>query len=151
MTDFRGKFPKIVWNGNTLTFSEPLEKPVTWPQDRPGTEVAEAPSGTRDAWHTGSYWFLAAVVRRVPRVSGTSVWGHSDTGWEGATGWAAFLEWARKGNTFAFYPDKDAGTSFTCYLLEPGQAQPQPSLEEDGTRRFSLKIRTTDGTEITGY
>lgn len=141
-------FPAIAWDGNTLVFAVPADNAVAYSEDREGSDRAEAPSGAVDAWIVGTNEFLELDARWIPTTDETTPYGHTATGWDGATGWGAFLRYARDAGTFDFQPDKDTpGTSFTCVLVDP----PKPSLEEDGTRKIRLKIRTTDDSPFTGF
>jgi len=149
MASVRGFFFKIVWDGNTLLSPEPLDFALSHTNVREGSERAKAPSGTRDSWITGHDQTLAGEVRRIPGEDEVTVYGHTATGWDGATGWAAFLEYARDGGTFTFFPNKDAGTVYTCSLIQPFEEN--PTSESNGYRRLSLVIEDTSGTRIIGY
>ena len=85
-------------------------------------------------------------MRHIP----TSDVGSVD-GWDGSTGWRAFLEWAWEANQFDFYPDKDVGTNWACYLEEPRGGA--PSLEPTtARRRLRLVIRSVSSSDpFTGY
>lgn len=150
MADNLNKTPKITWGAsfaNTLNIGHPLDNPVAYPDTREGSEVVVTPAGGRDAWTTGTDEFLEADFRWIPGVDTTDPLA---TGWDGATGWAAFLDWVRDMNAFRFYPDKDGGTYYTCYLVEPLKGP--PGSESDGTRRLHMKI-VDNGTQgaFTGY
>ena len=94
---------------------------------------------------TGHFQFLRATVKFL---APTSVAGA--TGWDGTTGWRAFLEWAREGNVFRFYPDKNTlGTFVDCYLIEP--MFDGGSLLDDFTRELPVLFRSDDGTPFTGF
>lgn len=149
MASVRGFFFKIVWGGNTILSAEPLDFPLSHTTPRSGSDKAQAPSGTRDTWITGHDQTLSGDVRRIPGENQVTVYGHTATGWDGATGWAAFLEYARDGGVFTFFPNKDAGTNYTCTLIEPFDEE--PTAERNGFRRLRLKIEDTSGTRIIGY
>ena len=139
MTDFRAKRPKILWGSgfaNTLSFGYPLDNVVAGDEPRAGSSVDQAPSGVEDAWTVGTDYVLSADVRYIPQADTVSP---TATGWDGATGFRAFLAWARDKNLVRFYPDKDAGTFIDSYLVDPMTGQ--GSLEEDGTKRVTLKLR----------
>jgi hypothetical protein len=73
------------------------------------------------------------------------------TGWDGATGWREFLEWARAGNVVRFISDKDTpGTYIECYLLEPWEGPPGVE-DDDGTKQVHLKLVSDDGTAFSGF
>ena len=152
MADYTQKIPKITWGtsfANTLYPGYPLDNPVAYPQQREGSEVDESPSGIRDAWNLGDEELLEADARWIPGTAGTTPEGNTITGWDGATGWQAFLKWAREMNPFRLYPDKDVASYHTCYLIEP--ASGAPGREEDGTRRLHLVIKDTGGNAFDGY
>lgn len=148
MSDNLSKLSKITWGAifaNSLIFGYPLDNPSAWNAPREGTEVLVAPA-VRDAWETGDDYHLAFDVRWIP---GVDTFDPVATGWEGATGWSAFLKWARQMNPLRFYPDKDVGTYYTCYMVEPLRGEPQS--EEDGTRRLHMVLVNTAAAEFTGY
>ena len=142
--------PKITWGtsfANTLNIGFPLDSPRAWNDPREGSEWEVFPSGVRDAWLTGSDEYLAADIRWIP---GATTADPVATGWDGATGFQAFLVWARDMNKFRFYPDKDSGTYHTCYLVEPLKGE--PAAEGDGSYRLRI-VMVDDGTQgaFTGY
>jgi hypothetical protein len=151
----RGKAFKITWGdafANTLNCGYPLDSANAYSESRDGSIDTQYLSGVEDAWLTGVDQYLTGDVRWIPRVDITTPEGNAYTGWEGSTGWRAFLEWARAKNVFNFYPDPvGAPTTFQpCYLVEPSKG---PSgLEADFTRKLSpFTIRTSDGSVFTGY
>lgn len=144
--------PKITWNdgtAHTLSFGYPLDQARSWREPDGAHELAIAPSGTRDAWTGRHEPRLVGLVRWVPTSDGTTPSGDSITGWDGSAGWGAFLEFARNGNTFEFFPDKGTATSITSVLVEPMRGE--PDVEDDGTRTFRLVIASTSSTTYTGY
>lgn len=144
----RSTAAKITWGtsfANTLTIAY-VDDPVAYPEPRGGSEWAMSPSGVEDAWMVGDDEFLAFVAGWIPTTDTTDP---VATGWDGATGWAAFLAWARDKNVFRFFPDADSATYQTAYLAEPMRGPPE--LEDDGTRRLSILLRSSDGTAFTGY
>lgn len=130
---------KITWStsyANTLNISYLLDNFVTYPEPREGSAFAQAASGVEDAWIVGTDYILEFDVRWIPAASDAL-----GTGWyAGGAGFSDFLTWARYKNSFRFYPDKNAGTYYDCYLVEPLNGA--PTLEPDGTRRVHMKIRT---------
>lgn len=138
--------PKIVWNANDLDIGYPLDNAVAYPEPVDGSDLVVAPSGARDAWIPRTREILVGDVRWIPTTDTTDP---VATGWDGATGWAAFLAYARKGNAFDFYPDRSSTTSISSYLLEPFRGE--PPIESDGSRRLRLKIESVDGSAYTGY
>ena len=147
----KGEVPKITWGAafaNTLTFGWPLDNPMAYSDVDPSASFADVPSnGERDAWVAAHFQMLQGRLRWIPTADATVP--VVQTGWDGATGVRAALEWMREGNVLRFYPDKDVGSYLTCYLIEPMTGP--PSMEPDGTRVVQLVIRSDDGTAFTGY
>ncbi len=140
----RGDIPRIMWGtsfANQLDVGYPLDESNAWSETQVGSEYVQAPSGETDAWITGTVYFLAGAARWIPTVDGTTPAGDAITGWDGATGWRAFLEWARDANEFQFIPDKGVpGTFILSRLVEPIGGV--PGLERtDFTRRVEIVIR----------
>jgi hypothetical protein len=145
----RATLPKITWGtsyANTLSIGYPLDQASTWSEPREGSEQAVAPSGEVDAWTVGTDEYLAGSVRWIPTSTTADP---VATGWDGATGFSAFLAWARDMNAFRFYPDATSGTYFDAVLVEPLKGE--PGLEEDGCRTLRIKIRSTADSPFTGY
>lgn len=139
---------KITWGTsfvNTLNIAYPLDDWRSYSTFREGTEFALSYSGIEDAWVTGEDYVLEGTVRWIPTSNTTTPLG---TGWDGATGWQAFLSWARQKNEFRVFPDKDSGTYFTSYLVEPLDGK--HDLEPDGTRSVRVKFRNASGSFV-GY
>jgi len=148
----RGDIPKITWGSafaNTLDFGYPLDNAVSWSEPRAGFETAETSAGVEDAWDPGVWYLLTGDVRWVPTSADVTPLGDALSGWDGATGWRAFMDWARPKQAFRFYPDKSVASYVVSYLVAPLQGA--PSLEKaDSTRRFTLVIRNVSSA-YTGY
>lgn len=146
-----GNPPKITWGASfakTLNFGYPLDTPVSWTEPSEDSIVKYLASGIVDSWIVRHEAYLEAQVRWVPTTNTTSP--VTASGWDSTDGWMDFLEWARAGNAFRFYPDKDQGTYYAAQLVEPMSGG--IALEKtDGTRKFALKLRTSDGSRFTGY
>lgn len=128
--------PKITWGAsfvNTLTIAYPLDDWRSYSEQRGGSITLQVESGTEDAWDMGSDYVLEGSARWITST------GTNPSGWDGSTGWRAFLEWARLKNVFRFYPNADVNTYYSCYLVEPLNGQ--HTLEMDGTRSIRLVIR----------
>lgn len=142
------KRAKITWGAafaNTLNIAYPLDDWRSYSTFREGSEFAQSFSGIEDSWITGTDYVLEATVRWIPTSNTTTPLA---TGWDGATGFQSFLEWARQKNQFRYFPDTDAGTFYLSYLVEPLDGLHE--LEPDGTRSVRLKIRNTSGS-FAGY
>lgn len=135
-----GKFtiPKITWNGHTTSFGYQLDNWQSYSKPRDGSEWAQSTSGVEDAWVVGRDFYLEADIRWLPS-SDTTIPAVA-TGWDGTTGVRAFLEWAQDKNQFAFFPDKNSGTSINSYLVEPVE-DIQLTIEADGSRMFHIIMR----------
>ena len=143
--------PSILWGtsfANTLTLSL-FDNAVCYPMPGEGSEWVDLPGSSHDSWITGTDQILEGDARYIPTTNETSPF--TATGWDGSTGWREFLEWAWAGNAFRWVYDKDTvGTYVLSYLIEPRMGF-VPALEQDGTRRVRLKMRSSDGTDYTGY
>jgi hypothetical protein len=154
MPNYRAKPHKITWGAafaNTLNLGDGLDQTNAYPILRAGGEQTQYRSGVEDAWDAGTDQMFTGVARWVPRDNGSTGFGNAITGWNGATGFAAFLSWARLKNVVRFYPDP-VGTPalfYPCYLVEP-MADP-PELEDDFSRRVRLLLRTSDGSIVDGF
>lgn len=137
----RFKLPKILWGAgfaNTLWLGYPLDNISAGDEPRAGSSFDQAPSGVEDAWIVGTDYVLSADLRYIPQAD-TAV--PVATGWDGPTGFRAFLQSARNKNLVRFYPDKDAAGYIDSYLVEPMSGQGDP--EDDGTRRVRIKLRNS--------
>ena len=146
MASVRGLKPKITWGAafaNTITFAYALDGAVVGALLRDGSEVVQLVSGVEDASVAGFDQTLTGDVRWLLGETAGGI-----TGWDGTTGWAAFLEWAWAKQSFRYYPDATAGTYYSCYWA--GEAA-LPTLEPNGRRRVTLTIRTADGSRFVGY
>src|SRR5688500_16995903 len=108
----QNEIPQILWGAalaNVLSIADPLDDPTAYSVPRQGSEWGQASSGERDAWILAGEHDqrLRGTVRHIPIVDTLSP---VATGWDGATGFRAFLEWARAMNAFRFQPDKDVAT-----------------------------------------
>ncbi len=117
-----------------------------YPQPRDGSETLQSPSGVEDAWTVGTDYVLEGAIGWIPQTDSADPLA---TGWDGATGFAAFLTWARDKNLIRFYPDAtDGAASIDCYLVEPARGAPDP--EPNGQRRVRLVLRNPS-TAFAGY
>jgi hypothetical protein len=148
----RGTRPKITWGtafANTLTFGVQIDDALNYSLPRDGSDWVQAPSGVEDAWIAGNDQVLEARVRWVPIAD--TVTPVAATGFDGAAGWRAFLEWARDKNVFRFYPDAAQTAFLPCYLVEPITDHGQALEKGYKHRSIALKMRTSDGSAFTGY
>ena len=127
----------IEWNGNTLLMQYPFDNTNAYSTVIDGSETVRIENGFEYSWIPNTNYILEADVRWIPTTSTST-----QTGWDGATGWRAFLEYARAKNQFKFYPDaRNPDYYINSYLVEPLNGEHE--LESDGTRRFRLVIRNT--------
>lgn len=142
----RGKTPRITWGlsyANTLNFSQPLDEATSYSAPRTDIETSDAMSGAGDGWSYGFVGLLTGVVRRIPRLDIGSV-----TGWEGATGWDAFLRAADDFGLLRFIPDVTVpGTYWTCYA----QSWELVGEEINRMRMVRLTLRRQDLGLFLGY
>lgn len=149
MPNVRLALPKILWGAafaNTLNIGYPLDNVIAGDSPRDGSETIQGPDGGEDAWTIGWDYILQGDIRWIPQ---TNVASPLATGWDGATGFRAFLQFARDKNLIRFYPDVTVGTFIDSYFVAPMQ-DPPPS-ESDGTRRLTgFRIRNVT-TAYDGY
>lgn len=145
----RGQIPKFTWGSgfvNTLNIGYQLDSVITYRKPREGSERQRARSGVGDAWDAGTDYILEATVRWIPAANGTNP---TQTGWDGSTGFDAFLRYAWDPSVqVRFFPDKDSGTFLLVYVDQPDNDK--PVLESDGTRQVRLILRSLT-TAFTGY
>jgi hypothetical protein len=135
------RIPKIEWGAGysqSLAIGYPLDDYASYSTYREGSEFAQTFAGVEDAWITGTDYVLEGTIRWIPT---TLTLNPSASGWDGASGVRAFLEWARQKNQIRFYPNKDINTYITSYLVEPLDGK--HTLEPDGTRNIRLVIRNS--------
>lgn len=137
--------PKIVWNGNTIVFGYALDNVTSYSTNIDGSQTVRTENGTEYSWIPNNNYILECDVRWIPTTNGTNP---TQTGWDGATGWRAFLEYARAKNPFSFFLASTDGSGISSYLVDPLDGQHE--LEPDGTRRIRLVIRNTT-TAYTGF
>lgn len=134
---------EIFWN--ELNLGYPLDEAVSYSRPAEGSAMAFLPSGEVDAWDAGETHVLSAAARWIPRENTASPLA---TGWDGATGFRAFLAHARRGNPCWLSPDiTDLSAGWTMHLEAPFDDAPEP--EPDMTRRVALVLRSA--TPIEGY
>ena len=133
----------IGWNGNTLLMGYALDNSTSYSTVIDGSDFVRTENGTEYSWVPNTNYILEADIRWIPTTSTAT-----QTGWDGATGWRAFLEYARAKNKFTFYPFTGISTGIESYLVDPLDGQHE--LEPDGTRRIRLVIRNTT-TPYTGF
>lgn len=152
MADFREDIPKIEWgasNGNTLIFPGPPDVPRDYSEPDEGSERERITSGAMDAWITATLYVVELEVRHIP-LTDSDVFGFTATGWQGSTGWRAFLESAWDAEDFLIYPDKDGATDKTCRLLKPERGN-YDHENETGMKRLRMRAYATDGTAFDWY
>ena len=149
----RGAIPAITWGAafvNTIDRSLPIDRARVYSTPRPGSVLTGVTGGARDAWITGTDHILEGLFRWIPIADETTP---AVTGWDGATGWRAFLEWVKEGNVFRLIHDQDTpGTYSPMYLLEPFGDDPGIAQERMFRyRAVKMKMRTSDDSVLTGY
>lgn len=141
--------PKITWGSsfvNTLNIGYLFDNPTSYSNPLDGSERIKLTSGGEDSWIVGYEYFLRGRVRWIPTANSTNP---TATGWDGTTGWRAFLEWTWNSNPFRWYPDKDTASYKLSYLVTP-DFKAAPAIEMDGSRTLSIVIRNTTS-DYSGY
>ena len=154
-----GTRPKITWFpgglATPLVLRYPLDEAAAYPRMSKGSDVQQIRSGETDAWTEDTEWCLSAMVRYIPATDEVNGLGATvATGWDGASGWRAFLEYCWNGGTFLFFPDGTTPTYFVAELLEPAMgdyAGSPPSAEPDYSRALKIVLRRSDTVPISGY
>ena len=156
MADYRDKTPKIAWGSgfaNTLVFGLPLDAPKSYSKSKQDSKWINWASGVEEAYIIGGIKekYLEAMVRWIQPNDTTAgpTFPWTSTGWDGATGWGAAIEWFRDKNQMHFFPDESDPFYITCYLAEP--MEDPPELEEGGRgRSLPITLRTVTGSFV-GY
>lgn len=149
----RGKIPRILWGAgfaNTLQAGWPLDAATTFSLPKPGFARSTTTGGTEDAWSYGDFHYLTGAVVGIRPTAFPGYQGRTVTGYDGATGWQAFMAWARTGNTLRFIPDDAVpGTFKECVMVQPmdsdGDTDPN-----DYSRRILFTFRS-NSTPFTGF
>jgi hypothetical protein len=136
---------KIEWDGNTLNFGYELDNVVSYAATSDASQFVRIENGDEYAWVPNTNYILEGDVRWIPTANGGNP---TQTGWDGATGWRAFLEYARAKNKFKFYEDNRFNSYIESYLVDPLNGEHE--LEPDGTRKIRLVIRNST-TPYDGY
>ena len=142
------KLPKITWGAsfaNTVNFAYPVDNWSSYSQPREGSMVTQAQSGVEDSWRIGTDYYLSVELKWMPNTDTTTPLA---TGWDGATGVRAFVEYAQDKNVCRWYPDKTSGTYIHSYLVEPMTGG--PTTEIDGTKTLRIVMRNS-GSAYDGY
>lgn len=132
------KKSQINWGpgfANTITIQYPADSLTTYSQPRGGSDFVQTLGGLESAWIVGSDYYLEATFRWIPNESTPDA-----TGWEGASGWEAFLRYARAKNPFRWVLNTDSpGVFVESWLAEPMEGG--PAIEMDGTKSIRITIR----------
>jgi hypothetical protein len=138
-----------------LLFGQPLDQANSFSEPRAGSKFEQAASGVEDAWISGRDYYLEGTVRWIPATATATQ--RPSSGWNGAgelagvnNGWDHFLAQAQDKQTFLWVPDRTSPSyNVSSYLVDPIRGR--PAMEPDFTRRFVLKIRSSDGSIYLGY
>jgi hypothetical protein len=146
---YRGLTPRITWGAgyaNALVFFGRFDAVIGFPREfgESTHDLTLGGDGVGYTWPEHS--ILSGIVRRIPRVDTAGV-----TGWEGATGWDAFLtSWARDYQPFRWIYDATVpGTYTEVFLVEPMNGPPEE--EPNRWKRLPLSMRRRDGLAWSGY
>lgn len=114
----------ILWGTNfenQLKIGRALYDITTDRVPRKSSRWAKAPGGIPDAYIPGYDYYLWVTAKWLPDGGD----GSSFTPVSGATGWQAFIDWARQMNAFRFVPDASNPYFYvdSCYLDSPLDGQ----------------------------
>lgn len=151
-----GQIPAITWGaafGNTWSIAYPIDFANTGSEPRKGSERSTSPSGVEDAWIVGTEEILQGQIIAIPIANLTpDNNGNNATGWDGATGVKAALEYFLDAGIGRFIPDKDTPATFVpFYIVDPKIAIAPRERNDPNRRRLSFKFRSSDGTKFTGF
>jgi len=145
-----GYTPRITWGtsfANQLDIGYPLDNAIAYPKPRDGSEFVQSPTGVEDSWLQGMEYYLEGDLRWLPTSNITSP--VTATGWDGSTGWRAFLEWVWEKNQFRWIPNKSSPSTYILsYWVSPIFGGYE--LEVSGDRRMRMVIRNSSS-PYTGY
>ena len=104
-----GDVPAITWGAafvNTWSIAYPVDFANHGSEPRKGSERAVGPAGGEDAWIVGTEEILEGVIIAIPIADLTpDNNGNNATGWDGATGVKAALEFLLDAGVGRFIPD----------------------------------------------
>lgn len=151
-----GQIPAITWGGsfvNTWSIAYPIDFANSGSEPRVGSERATSPSGVEDAWIVGTEEVLSGQIIAIPITDQTpDDNGNNATGWDGATGVKAAIEYFLDAGIGRFIPDKDTPATFVpFYIVKPEKAIATREANDPNRRRVSFTFRSQDGTEFTGF
>ncbi len=142
------KIAKVTWGAsfaNTWLFFSAPDTPSPLPIARGA--VHESDAGNRDFWQQRDDRELVIDVVMIPKLITNSVTGFSDA----TTGVQEALLWMQKQNIFRFYPDKDAGSFHSCYLIDFDPERDIRFEQGGARRRVRLRMRDTSATAFLEY
>lgn len=131
--------PKVTWGtsyANTITVQWTLDNYLAYSAPRDGYKSRQAMSGIEDALWIGTDYMLEGDIRYIPTVTNGSA-----TGWDGTTGFRAFIEWGQLKNSFRWFPDNASGTYIDSYLVEPSGKPDVRTEPTDLSRTLRIVIR----------
>ena len=105
MPNYRGLSPRFRWGtsyANAVDVAS-FDNVVAYSEPRDGSDFDMAPSGVEDSWYLADDYFVEGDLRWIPRAD--SLFPKKATGWDGASGVDAMLQWARRKNVLKFHPD----------------------------------------------
>src|SRR5437879_2415306 len=99
--------PVIRWGSpnlqNAIYFPFPMDSVFSGSEPRAGSEQDEWASGVRDAWTLGRNYILQGTHRWIAQSD--TLFYPRCTGWDGALGIRAALEYLQDMNSFSWHPD----------------------------------------------
>lgn len=106
MPSYRLTPPVIRWGAtlqNAVYFPFPMDSVFSGSEPRPGSEQVQYVSGIRDAWRVGTDYILTGTHRWLAQSD--TLYYPRCTGWDGASGLRAALEYLQDEHAFNWHPD----------------------------------------------
>lgn len=133
-----------------IVLTDYLVDAIGYDEDGEGSDYRRGPSGTEEAWSTGTTYGLSATVGWIPSAPRSNPVVVS--GWPGGAeyagvndGIAAMLRAGRNKNALTFIPDRSACSSgaVSCYLEEPLQPRPELDPDNQNEKRIAIRLRSS--------
>lgn len=127
---------KITWD-SANAFNKTLLPPFSWHRPTPNTDWIGEVADTGiviDTWEEVVRYELSLEWLRIPASA-----------WHGATGWSAFILYAKRGGLFRLYLDRTGETYHLCQAVEiRHEREPQKGQ----LYKLILRARDMDGVEF---
>lgn len=133
-----------------IVLTDYLVDAIGYDEDGEGSDYRRGPSGTEEAWSTGTTYGMSATIGWIPSAPRSNPVVVS--GWPGGAesigvndGIAAMLRAGRNKNALTFIPDRSACSSgaVSCYLEEPLQPRPELDPDNQNEKRIAIRLRSS--------